>query len=180
MKQTNYESKTNKKKLLIIFCCIALVFAIIASAVLFLYDISDRYPLGIVTNISLKAKNSDEIELKIKYVLPSGGYSVREVSEDEGEYIGDGMIDYDGAIGKYRIMIDFGDVDLAKSFAAKMDENGVISLTKDIRASVAKPSDHGFVLYIGSNTPMNVETVEKGELDLIGGTIRIPITFEDR
>ena len=116
--------------------------------------------------------------LKIKYLLPSGGYSIRNVPEDEGEYIGDGMIDYNGAIGKYRIMVDFGDVELAESISRKKDENGVFVLADGVFAKTACPSDHGFVLYIGSDKPINVEPVEHGVLNALGGTIKILIAVD--
>ena len=166
---------SKKTKIIFALVSIILVIAIIAASLSFFSYISN-YNLGVVTHISVKQKSDDTMELRIKYLFPSGGYSVREVPEDEGEYCGDGMGDYDGALGKYRIMVIFGDLELSDSFVKKMDEDGVMKITKDIRAKTAAPSDHGFVLYIGCDEPLSVETVKSGKLNSFGGTIKIPIT----
>jgi hypothetical protein len=85
------------------------------------------------------------------------------------------MIDYDGSLGKYRIMVNFGEVELAESFVKKMDENGVFLLADGVHAKTARPSDSGFVLYIGSDKPISVEPVEHGTMNALGGTIKISI-----
>lgn len=158
-----------KKKALLIGVGFILTFAIITS-VFFIFANN-----GKVTRISLKQSSEDTMVLQIGYLLPSGAYSIRTVPEDEGEYIGDGMIDYDGAIGKYRIMVKFGDLELADSFAKKKDENGIFMLADGVHAKTACPSDHGFVLYIGSDKPISVEPVEHGTMNALGGTIKISI-----
>ena len=167
------------KKRMIILTSIVLVGIIITGLVgSFVFDISN-YNLGVVTRISLKEKQTDRVELNIKYLLASGGYSVRTVRENEGEYCGDGMVEYDGELGKYRIMVEFGDVALKKSFADKMDKDGIIHLAEDMCARVAMPSDHGFVLYVGCDKPINVETKKGIKLNSLGGTIKIPIAIEN-
>lgn len=168
-----------KKKNIYILISIVLVVAIVVTAVWFVSYIT-KYEPGTVTHISIKQRSTDVMELRIRYSFPTGGYSARVVPEDEGEYCGDGMSNYDGALGKYRIMIDFGDVELPDSFVEKIDENGVIKITEDIRARVASPSDHGFVLYIGSDDPISIESVTNGKLNFFGGTIIIPITVENQ
>ncbi|MBE6620924.1 MAG: hypothetical protein E7625_06155 [Ruminococcaceae bacterium] len=163
-----------KKKALLIGVGLVLMVAIIASVSIVPYAL--KYNQGVVTRISLNQKNEDTMVLRITYLLPLGAYSIRTVPEDEGEYIGDGMIDYDGAIGKYRIMVKFGDLELADSFAKKKDENGIFMLADGVWAKTARPSDSGFVLYIGSDKPISVEPVELGTLNAFGGTIKIPIS----
>ena len=163
-----------KKKALLIGIGLILIVATIVSASAI--SCVAKYNLGVVTRISLSQKSEDTMFLQIKYLFPSGAYSIRTVPEDEGEYVGDGMADYNGAIGKYRIMVDFGDVELAKSFVKKMDENGILMLADGVRAKTACPSDHGFVLYIGSDKPISVEPVENGTLNALGGTIKISIS----
>ena len=175
----NYdESKMRKKKRLITFGCVAAAVILCAVAILNLTSASGEF--NVVTNISAKAESDDEIELKISYVYPTGRYSVREVTEEEGEYIGDGMIDYDGSLGKYRIMVSFGDVELSTALMMKFAINDVVEIktsAAELKATVAHPSDHGFVLYIYSDTPLSVESVKGGELDMVGGTIIVPITI---
>ena len=115
-----------KKKALLIGVGLVLMVAIIASISIVPYAL--KYNQGVITKISLNQKNEDTMVLRITYLLPSGAYSIRTVPEDEAEYVGDGMIDYDGSLGKYRIMVNFGEVELAESFVKKMDENGVFCL----------------------------------------------------
>ena len=162
-----------KKKAILIGVGLVLIVAIVISASV-IYSVA-KYNLGVVTRISLSQKSEDTMLLRIKYLFPSGAYSIRAVPEDEGEYVGDGMIDYDGSLGKYRIMVNFGEVELAESFVKKMDENGVFLLADGVRAKTACPSDHGFVLYIGSDKPISVEPVEHGTMNALGGTIKISI-----
>ena len=90
-----------KKKVIIILACVVLVISISA---VFLYDIL-QYNTGVVTKITAKAQDGDELNLEITYFLPMGKYSVRGVAEDEGEFCGDGIKDYDGSLGKHRIMM---------------------------------------------------------------------------
>ena len=164
-----------KKRIAIL---LVLVIALSGLVVNFVAYIS-YYNLGVVTQILIKDKNDNAAQLQIKYLFASGGYSVRSVPMDEGEYTGDGMKDYDGALGKYRILIKFGDVALGDSFYNKRDENGIIQLTKDMRARVAMPSDHGFVLYVGCDKPISVEAKEGINLNAFCGTIKIPITIQN-
>lgn len=106
-----------KKKALLIGVGLVLMVAIIVSISIVPYAL--KYNQGVITKISLNQKNEDTMVLRMTYLLPSGAYSIRTVPEDEGEYVGDGMIDYDGSLGKYRIMVNFGEVELAESFVKK-------------------------------------------------------------
>ena len=101
------------------------------------YDIS-YYNLGVVTKISARSKGSDEILLKLNYLLPSGGYSVCNVDENDGEYIGDGEIEYDGSMGKYRIMVKFGDVGMSyKTLTEFLAHDSLKELPIEIKAKQA-------------------------------------------
>ena len=176
-----HKLKSRKMKWLIVLCSIALMIALLVSVVLSHYNIFTE-DLGIVTGISARMINKDTIELRIKYQFPCGGYSVRVVPEDEGEYIGDGMIDYDGSLGKYRMMVKFGDIELSTALALKFAPSETVRLKNTpvkIHAKVASPEDHGFVLYIGSDQPISVEPVEQGTLNTLGGTIKIAISVGD-
>lgn len=164
-----------KKKTVVILCVVvSLLVVSICAAVYF-----TTYSLGAITKISVHNNQSGTYVLQMRYLFASGGYSVRNVAEDEGEYIGDGMIDYNGAIGRYRILIEFGDVDLTDSILKQRDENGIIQLTDEICATVAYPSDHGFALYVGCDKPMRVEAIEGVQLNPLGGTIKIPISITE-
>lgn len=162
-----------KKKSRIIFAVV--IFTGIICAV-FISEIF-QYNTGVVTKISAKTSN-DNIELKIAYFLPMGGYSVREVAENEGEYSGDGLMDYDGSLGKHRIIIKWGDIEPHESLPDGIFEikNSVVSLN----AKIVHPSDHGFFLYIGSDSPIYVEESNDDDLKGLFGTIKIPIVVGDK
>ncbi len=171
-------SNAKRNKIIITFC-IALSVILIVGSLIFL-DAIFQYKTGVMTKITAKTQSQGEINLKINYFFPMGGYSVREVSENEREYIGDGMIDYDGSLGKHRIMINFGDIKPHDSFKKNMAEDGIFEIensTVTLKAKLVFPSDKGFVLYIGSDTPIRVEDIKGEELKGLFGTISIPIGY---
>ena len=124
--------------------------------------------------------DSDTVMVKIPYSDPSGSYSVRMVAEDEGIYTPDGEGQYDGSLGKYRILVKFGDSEPTDAFYAKYNmnvveiENAPISM----RVKMVCPSDHGFYLYIGLDEPVTVDAVYDKNLSIIGGYLSIPIKIE--
>lgn len=171
------------QKFLILFGSLFLTVAILANVGLFLVDtfVLEKYG-GVVTKISARPSGDGEFLLKIKYITPTGGYSVREVPVDEGEYCGDGTRDYDGSLGKYRILISFGDAELSASQIAKfimIDEPRLRGAGVPLKMKIASPSDHGFVLYVGSDTPLHVQE-GKGDLDPMGGVLKIPVAFGEK
>jgi len=166
-----------KYKILISICSTVLAIAAVTCTLIFLFDVF-RYNTGVVRSISLKANDSALVEAKITYFLSMGGYSVREVAPDEGEYIGDGMIDYNGDLGKYRVLVTFGDMLPHRSLAEQISRDGTLAVqhtNTSFKVKIAFPSDHGFILYIGSDTPIRTENVSDTTLNPIYGTIRIPI-----
>ena len=167
----------NKKRKIIVICCVFLAAALLFNGGFLLYDLFSGNG-GAVTRISATARGKDKIILKLDCVLPYGYYSVRNVSEDEGEYVGDGMIDYDGGLGKYRIMIEFGDIEPSKELSRQLKTNELFEkLPIGLKAKTAYPSDHGFVLYIGSDTPISVENIENRRFSGARATLRIPISL---
>ncbi|MBR2860713.1 MAG: hypothetical protein IKB86_02620 [Clostridia bacterium] len=167
------------KKIAILLTSVVLIGVI---CFVFLSDIL-QYNTGVVTNITAKTSNEDNLELKIAYFLPMGGYFVRDVAEDEGEYCGDGVRDYDGSLGKYRIMIEFGDVEPHKSFAKRENKDGIFEIKNSVgslKAKIVHPSDHGFVLYVGSDEQIYVESSGGYKLNDICGVIKIPIIVGDK
>ena len=142
-----------------------------------------QYDTGLVTGISVDTRNKTEMELKIIYFLAMGGYSVRSVAEDEGEYCGDGIKDYDGSIGKYRILIEFGDVEPHTLLVKRLTDEDGLKLGNgnvQLKSKIAYHSDHGFVLYIGSDQPVYVEDIEGNDLNGLCGVIRIPFFTDER
>lgn len=154
------------------------VAACVVLGICYLTNPIDKDNMG-VNSISAKRIGSDVIDLNIRYSYPTGSYSVRSVSEDEGEYCGDGINDYDGALGKYRILISFGDTEPSKAFREKHPVGEVVELKNapiKMRLKRVHPQDHGFSLYVGFDSPVVVESIKKGELKTFGGSIKIPIT----
>lgn len=178
------KKRIGKKKWLIIIGCVVLALVLLVtlpvSVVFNHYDVF-REELSLVNGISVRTVDKNNLELRIKYQFATGGYSVRLVPEDEGEYTGDGMGDYDGSLGKYRMIVDFGDISKSTALNLKFAICKRVILKNypvKILAKVASPSDHGFVLYLGFDQPISVEAVE-GKLDTLGGTLIIPIELEN-
>ncbi len=137
-------------------------------------DLSAKSGVGA---IRVENVSPDEIKLELDYTFGTGGYTVRNVGEDEGEYIGDGMIPYDGSLGKYRVMITFGDIDMTESLMKTFPVGEVVELENApirLLGKRACPSDHGFALYIGYDSPITADTAH-GTLESVGGTIEISV-----
>ena len=126
---------------------------------------------------SITFSNSGELTLKYYYL--SGGYSVEMVPYDAWEYCGDGMIPYDGALGTYRMMISFGETDPTNSLRELFPAGQVCTLKYDspdfgtVKAKLVYPSDHGFVLYVGSDMPFTVTPENKQDMDHLLGKLTI-------
>ena len=131
-------------------------------------------------SLSLQWKDVQTVEFELRYTFPQGpSYSVRYVPEDEGQYIGDGMIPYDGSLGKHRILVEFGDMEPSEAFREQFPAGKVVELASAparILAKVAHPQDHGFVLYLGFDVPVAVTSVQ-GKLNTFGGTLTIPVAL---
>ena len=162
------------KKISRIILSFIIIIGIICAALTFYFSMHNT---GVITKLT--AKSSDEnIKLKITYFLPIGRYSVREVAIDEGEYCGDGINEYDGSLGKYRIMIKFGDIEPHKALLKRVNENSNIEIahtSNSLNAKIVFPSDHGCVIYIGSDIPIHVENSNDNDLSGLFGAIKIPI-----
>ena len=156
---------------------LAAIVVCLAVIVCFLTDPIDKDNIG-VNNISAERVDSNIVNLKLDYSYPTGGYSVHRVSESDGEYCGDGIKDYDGSLGKYRILIKFGDTEPSKEFKKKYPAGEVIELENSpikIRVKRVHPQDHGFYLYVGFDSPIIAHQIENAKLKTFGGSIEIPI-----
>ncbi len=158
---------------------IAAVLVFTGVAVFFLTDPLTDDNTG-AKSLSLEWRDEQTVEFELRYAFPQGpSYSVRYVPENEGEYIGDGMIPYDGNLGKYRVLIEFGDMEPSKAFREKFCTGKPVELENTpirILAKCAHPSGHGFVLYLGFDRPISVPSI-KGKLGTFGGTLKIPVTL---
>jgi len=155
----------------------AIVISIVV-AVCFLTNPTDDKMIG-VQSISIKNTDFDTLELKIRYLMGYGKYSVTWLRDDQIEYTGDGAIPYDGSLGKYRIMVTFEDADRSEAFKKKYPIGEVFELDDQpikILGKIVGPAGHRFVLYLGFDVPVAVDIVEGGEIGGLMGTVKIPIT----
>jgi len=116
------------------------------------------------------------------FLMEKSGFRCRHVPETEGEYIGDGMIPYDGALGKYRIIIEFGDMEPSESFRKQYQGGQVYTLENvpkkfkgTLKFKIAHPQDHGFVIYIGSDVPFAFKEPPLYNYKYIGGTLQFKL-----
>ena len=92
------------------------------------------------------------------------------------------MIAYDGSLGKYRMIVEFGDIEPSAALALRFTEGGTVVIKNqpiEIRAKIAHPADHGFVLYLGFDKPISIDGSQSGRLNPIVGTVKIPIRIEN-
>ena len=131
-----------------------------------------------VFDITLTKADSDILKLSFEYSTPMGSYSVRYVDENEPEYTGNGSIPYDGSLGKYRILIKFGDTKIAKSLTNKFPVGEAVELENSIANVKVKrvhPNDHGFSLYVGFERPVMITPATNEKLNVIGGKVKVAI-----
>ena len=149
----------------------------LAAAVCFFTEPLSVENMG-VQKVSVIKTGPDQFELRIKYSSCYGSYGVRLIPETEGEYIGDGIIDYDGSLGKNRILVEFGDDDPTPALTRQLSDGKEAELKHSpiqFMTKMAHPGDHGFVIYFGTDENIRIEEVQGIRLDERGGTIRIPI-----
>jgi hypothetical protein len=130
-----------------------------------------------INDVLLERVDPDRLELCVDYSYCYGGYSVRVVPENEGMYIGDGMIDYDGSIGEYRIMLEFSDVEPSTDFRKELTSPRLEDSPIPVKTYVAHPSDHGFVLYLGFDEPIYVDETKGRFTNPFRGSITIPVSL---
>lgn len=112
----------------------------------------------------------------------SSSYSIRIMDKEEREYLGERLVEADGLLGRYRIEIMFYDAKgspaLAKEYplGTVHEINDVsVGLKSKYKIRIAYPPDDSkFVIYIGSDEPINVKEQEskrigsrKGNIELI-------------
>lgn len=99
------------------------------------------------------------------------------------------MGEYNGALGPYRILIFFGDMERSEGFRQKYPGGEVITLKNlpesfhgsYLKIKVVCPQDHGFAIYVGSDQPFSFKPSLYKDNPLtyiryrLGGTITIPL-----
>lgn len=152
----------------------------LAVVICFLTDPIDMENIGI-KSIAIEKADTNTFDLKLKYSFPSGSYSIENVQKDEGEYCGDGLVEYDGALGNYRILIKFGDTELSKELREKYPAGEVVELENapiKTRIKCVYSQDHGVYIYVGFDELVDVNEIDNKKLNLFGGTVNIPIRID--
>lgn len=175
--QKRIKSALSYRKPVLWVTAVALVVCLVAAVCFFTEPVS-IYNTG-VQRVSVKRINDELIELQIKHHLCYSSYSVKLQSPQDPMYVPDGAVQYDGSLGKNRILVTFGDDDPAVSLVRQFSFGQVVELRNApirILGKLTNPgSDHGFALYFGMDEDIQIEEVIGAELDEQGGTIRIPI-----
>lgn len=147
-------------------------------------DRIENYEVNGIHDLRASKWDDETVMLIFNYTMLSGSYSVKTVPRSAGEYTGDGEIPYDGALGEYRVMIEFSDTGYTDDFAKKFPvgqmcrlRNVSDSFLGEVKVKVVHPSDHGFVIYVGSDVPFAVEEkiVQVDDVKGLMGRIMIAI-----
>ena len=104
-------------------------------------------------------------------------YSIRQMNEDEKEYLSDALVAHDEAFGKYRMEITFHDAEASKTFSQKYSPDTVYEL-KDVPSALngkvkircTYVGGSSFTVYIGSDEVLNVQENKNIKLNHIVGT----------
>ncbi|MDR1001662.1 MAG: hypothetical protein LBL82_00090 [Oscillospiraceae bacterium] len=168
--------KSTKKILLLSAIGVAVVLISIA-AVFAVRVLGDTHPDG-VRKVELTQSSSGEQAIRVTMgwlYSENAGYSVRMMEEDEPVFRGERLIENDGSLGKYRIEIMFHDAKGSDELREKYPVGETCELS-DVPASAKgeykiwiayPPDDSMFVVYIGSDQPIDVEehdTAKFGDL----------------
>lgn len=173
--QKRIKSALSYRKPVLWVTAVALAVCLVAAVCFFTEPVS-IYNTG-VQRVSVKRINDELIELQIKHSLCYGRYGVELQSPQDPMYVPDGAVQYDGSLGKNRILVTFGDDDPAVSLVRQFSFGQVMELKNApirILGKLTNPgSDHGFALYFGMDEDIQIEEVSGAELDEQGGIIRI-------
>ena len=177
---------SRKKVIALTVCALLLVAAVIVFCGVQL--LKDH---GLQT-LKIKQLNSNQLEVSCTFV-GALKYEVRYVPEDEPEWIGEHMADYDGSIGKYRIAIEFFDTELSDKFQKQWKERvrsdafsdviwnineEIPGFSKTVKAKILATATHGYIIYIGSDEPLYITEQPRTELKPLG-IVRQTITVGD-
>ena len=104
----------------------------------------------------------------------------KKLGKDEKVYLGEQLV-YDEELGTYRIEIRFGDTAASTKLVKKYPLGKVERLDgkKDLDAELKvrinyPPDDSDFIIYIGSDKPINIDEFDSRQLDNVKGTLNIP------
>ena len=190
--KSRVKSVLNYKKPAFWIVAIALILSTVV-AVCFLTDPISGEKWG-VKDIKLSYSEDGGFLLNLPYTYLWGSWHAEMLPENAPEQSSNGEVPYTGDLGKYRMKLQFGDTDLTGQFLERFPVGRVVTLELPPRMplsgshlvtpaqmagltlyiKVTIPEDHGFVIYVGSNTPFTVnEYSDSGER--LFGTLTVPL-----
>jgi hypothetical protein len=139
-----------------------------------------------VQHVEVVERNSGRKTIFIAYGFGTSdhaSYSIRVMDQGEKVFLGERLVEDDGLLGKYRMEVMFHDIKGSPALAkesplGKVHEliDASSRLKSEYRIRIAyPPDDSSFVIYIGSDEPLNVDEVEYARLSPFGGRIAIPL-----
>jgi len=173
-----------KKSYLFIFGGVVIISLLVSVLFINAKIAEDQFDDG-VKHIRIAESDAGEKLLNIEHggdMYESSSYSIRIMDKEEREYLGERLVEADGLLGRYRIEIMFYDTKgspaLAKEYplGTVHEINDVsVGLKSKYKIRIAYPPDDSkFVIYIGSDEPINVKEQEskrignrKGNIELI-------------
>jgi len=124
-----------------------------------------------------------QLELDYRFLLEGEAYFhsmwIREVEPEEGELGPDGMGEYGGALGKYRMMIPFKTTPASYAFRQKYKAGQVYTLDalerypEPLKFKVVYPPDYSVVIYVGSEKEFGFKDPALYHVRYLGGTMKI-------
>ena len=140
---------------------------------------NDEIELGINAVNVKNTKNG--FAMVIEYAGDQYNYSVKKLTEEDPDYTCNSSPEYDGSMGKYRILISISDIEATAKFREKYDFDKVYNLATTIDAilklKVACPDTHSVYIVIGSDKPLSV-TECNSKMLLPMGELQIDISVE--
>ncbi|MBE5819161.1 MAG: hypothetical protein E7312_08960 [Clostridiales bacterium] len=140
---------------------------------------NDEIELGI-NDLNVKYKQNG-FAMVIEYAGSQYNYSVKKLTEDDPDYTGNSSLEYDGSMGKYRMLISISDIEATAKFREKHDFDKVYNLVTTIDAilklKVVSPDTHSVYIVIGSDKPLSV-TECNSKMLLPMGELQIDISVE--
>ena len=164
------------KKVFRIIITTVIVLVVVIAVYLCTSDYLYKHYRGI-QNISVSERASGKITVKVTY-SDARGYSCRVMEENEKHYKGDYLVDYDNSLGKYRVELKFYDVLASKKFLKKYPAWEVHDITAGktpLKMKGVYTPGHGFIIYLGSDTPLQIEQKDFTDIYLPTGIITFKI-----
>ncbi len=161
-----------------------LLCAIIASAIFINASLGDDMRTDGVNHISITSRTSGGNVLNISHGIgysDNSSYSVRAMAEGELIYQGERLVKDDGLLGQYRIEIVFhgarASTALSKEYPLGMVHE-IIDVSDGLKSKyrirlVYPPDDSMFIIYIGSDEPLNVNNMDNVKYGGKKGTIEL-------